>query len=259
MNWITLTTDFGVTDWFVGTMKGVIAGIAPEAAIVDLTHAVPGGEVRAGAFALAAGCRFFPRGTVHVAVVDPGVGSDRAALAVQTEDYFFVGPDNGVLSWALAGEKILGIRQLANEDFFRHPVSRTFHGRDLFAPVAAHLCRGVPFERLGPAVADYQRLPWPEPRESPEGWEGEIIYIDRFGNAITNLEASWLEVLVETGANVKVRRERIAPIRTHYQAVPPGEAVAVAGSSGFLEIAVNGGSAAARFNLKIGEPVRVNA
>src|SRR5208283_126339 len=164
MNLITLTTDFGTRDWFVGTMKGVILSRCPRAAIVDITHEIPAGDIRAGAFALAAGCRFFPKGTVHVAVVDPGVGSARHAIVVQTANYFFVGPDNGVLSFALAKEKIKTIRRLENKGIFLQPVSCTFHGRDIFAPVAARLCRGFPIHKLGPLQKDFVRLPWPEPR-----------------------------------------------------------------------------------------------
>src|SRR5262245_4734331 len=143
MHVITLTTDFGTRDWFAGTMKGVILGINPRATIVDLTHGIPAGDVRTGAFALAAGYRFFPKGTVHVAVVDPGVGGKRGALAVQTANYFFVGPDNGVLSFALRDEKIKAIYRLENRELFMKAVSHTFHGRDVFAPVAAYLSRGI--------------------------------------------------------------------------------------------------------------------
>src|SRR5438034_5870447 len=129
MQIITLTTDFGLADWFVGTMKGIIVGVNPRGSIIDITHDISPGDIRAGAFALAASCRFFPKGTIHVAVVDPGVGSHRKAIAVQTANYFFVGPDNGVLSWALRQEKIKTIRALENEKYFLHPVSSTFHGR----------------------------------------------------------------------------------------------------------------------------------
>jgi S-adenosylmethionine hydrolase len=185
---ITLTTDFGTHDWFVGTMKGVILGIAPRAAIVDLTHEIPAGDIRAGAFALAAGFRFFPKGTVHVAVVDPGVGGARKAIAVQTSNYLFVGPDNGVLSLALAREKIKSVHSLGNANYFLRPISHTFHGRDIFAPVAAHLSRGTPMHKFGPARKDFIRLPWPQPRVRRGCIEGEVVFIDRFGNAITNIE-----------------------------------------------------------------------
>jgi len=166
MQIVTLTTDFGTRDWFVGTMKGVMLGINPRADIVDLTHEIPAGDIRAGAFALMAGCHYFPKGTVHVAVVDPGVGGPRRAIAVQTNDYFFVGPDNGVLSWALAREQIKTVRQLEQRKYLLDSVSRTFHGRDIFAPVAAHLSRGPAIQRLGREVKDWVRLPWPQPKRS---------------------------------------------------------------------------------------------
>jgi S-adenosyl-L-methionine hydrolase (adenosine-forming) len=207
---------------------------------------------------LASACRFFPKGTVHVAVVDPGVGSSRKAIVVQTADYWFVGPDNGVLSWALAKEKVGAVHALDNEAYFLRPVSSTFHGRDVFAPVAAHLSRGVPIRKLGPPLKDFVRLGWPEPRERRAGVEGEVVYIDRFGNGIANLESGLFrgrrgECEVRTGKSGHL------PVKLFYAAVPPGRPVVVAGSSGFLEIAVNGGSAARALGLRIGTRVVVQA
>ena len=256
MQLITLTTDFGLRDWFVGTMKGVILGLAPRTAIVDITHEIPAGDIRAGAFALAASCRFFPKGTAHVAVVDPGVGGTRKAVAVQTAKYFFVGPDNGVLSFALAREKIKSVRRLENENYFLQSVSNTFHGRDIFAPVAAHLCRGTPIHKLGPAQKDYARLTWPGPRLRRNRFDGEVMFIDRFGNAITNIENA--DLGRRSGLGIFQGRKRLCPIGEFYQSEPTGKAVAVPGSSGFLEIAVNGDSAARRFGLKVGSKVRVH-
>jgi hypothetical protein len=249
---ITLTTDFGTGDWFVGTMKGVIASLAPRATVVDLTHDLPPGDIRAGAFALAASHRFFPKGTIHVAVVDPGVGSDRKAIAVQTAKGVFVGPDNGVLSWTLAREKVRAIHALENEAYFLQPVSRTFHGRDVFAPVAAHLSRGLPIQKLGPALKDFVRLAWPEALVRRDGVEGEVVYIDRFGNAITNLEGSLVPGFARATCEIYARRRRVCPLRPFYQAVPPKTPVAVIGSSGFLEIAINGGSAAKALGVRLG-------
>jgi hypothetical protein len=254
VNLVTLTTDFGTRDWFVGTMKGVILGIAPRTTVVDITHEVPPGDIRAGAFALAASYRFFPQGTVHVAVVDPGVGGGRGAIAVQTADYFFVGPDNGVLSFALRREKIKSVRRLTNETFFRKPVSQTFHGRDVFAPVAAHLSCGVPVRKLGPPLKDFMRLEWPFPRVRGEAQEGEVIYVDRFGNAITSIDAA---SLADGAYEVFAGRRRLCTVDRFYQSVPVGKPVAVHGSSGFLEIAVNGGSAARHLGLNIGDVVTV--
>jgi S-adenosylmethionine hydrolase len=255
MSVITLTTDFGASDWFVGTMKGVIAGIAPNTTVIDLTHDVSPGNIPGGAFALAASHRFFPKSTIHVAVVDPGVGSSRKAIAVQTAKGVFVGPDNGVLSWALAKEKIRAIRTLENEAYFLHRVSRTFHGRDVFAPVAAHLSRGVPIRKFGPALKDFLRLPWPEPRARRGGFEGEVVYIDRFGNAITNLEGRLLEDHGRASCEVYAKSRSVCPLKTFYQAVPNKSPVALVGSSGFLEIAINGGSAASVMGIRVGTRV----
>ena len=275
MQIITLTTDFGMQDWFVGTLKGVILGIAPRAAIVGITHEIPAGDIRAGAFALAAGYRFFPKGTVHVAVVDPGVGGARKAIAVQTANYFFVGPDNGVLSCALAKEKLKSVHRLENTDYFLQQISHTFHGRDIFAPVAAHLSRGTPIREFGPAQKDFVRLPWPQPCVRRGCIEGEVVFTDRFGNAITNIESTSLKPKTEVDRSAGLRpgttsvsglnasgevfagRKRLCRVKAFYQSVPVGQAVAVPGSSGFLEIAVNGGSAAKRFGLKIGDRVQV--
>lgn len=255
MQLITLTTDFGARDWFVGTMKGVIHRIAPGASVVDITHEIPPGDVRAGAFALAASWRFFPGGSVHVAVVDPGVGGSRAAIAVRTAHAVFVGPDNGVLSWALAGETIRSVRRLANARFFLEPVSHTFHGRDVFAPVAAHLSRGARFAALGPKAPDFTRLPFPEARRQGRGAVvGEVLYVDRFGNAITNIPNAWVE---SARAGIFIRGRRVGPLAPFYQAVPFGRAVGVPGSTGYLEVAINGGNAAKRFGLKPGEAVTV--
>ncbi|HVV74277.1 MAG TPA: SAM-dependent chlorinase/fluorinase [Verrucomicrobiae bacterium] len=253
---ITLLTDFGARDWFVGTMKGVIAGIAPRAVVVDLSHEVAPGDIRAGAFALAASYSFFPRGTIHLVVVDPGVGSKRKGIAVQTEQFCFVGPDNGVLSWALRREKIKSIHSLENSKFFLKPPSHTFHGRDVFAPVAAHLSHGTPIQRFGPRMSEPVHLPWPPPRRTRMGLEGEVIYVDRFGNALTNIESGELESGGGRGWSVLAGR-CLCPVESFYQAVPAGRPVAVIGSSGFLEIAVNGGSAAESFKLRPGTPVRL--
>ncbi|HYG34068.1 MAG TPA: SAM-dependent chlorinase/fluorinase [Clostridia bacterium] len=252
---ITLTTDFGTSDWFVGTMKAVILRLNPKAVIIDLTHGIPPGDIRAGAFALAASCRFAPKGTIHLAVVDPGVGSERKAIVVQTADYFFVSPDNGVLSWALVNEKIKAIHRLENKTYFLHPVSQTFHGRDLFSPVAAHLSLGLPAQKLGPKQSDFVHLPWPELQRSSNSVKGEVIYLDRFGNGITNIAASDLHTLGQGDLQVSIGRKRLCGVASFYQAVPAGKPVAVVGSSGYLEIAVNSGNAAQKLGLKIGSPV----
>jgi len=246
---ITVLTDFGLDDWFVGVMKGVILRLQPRLCIVDLTHHIAPGDVPGGAFALAAAYQFFPRGTIHLAVVDPGVGGARPAIVVETDDYFFIGPDNGLLSFALRREQIRRIHRLENPRYFLDAISQTFHGRDIFAPVAAHLSCGVPCQRFGARQRDFQRLPWREPRMHRGAVHGEIIYVDRFGNAISNLAnklalAGKFTVRIGNGFQCKVG--------SHYQSVSKGKAVAVPGSSGFLEVAVNGGSAASVLGLKSG-------
>lgn len=254
-------------------MKGVIAGIAPDARVIDLTHEVPPGNMRAGAFALAASYRFFPKRTIHVAVVDPGVGSKRKPILVRTKNYVFIGPDNGLLSWALRTEKILTIRSLENSEYFLQPLSRTFHGRDLFAPVAAHISRGLAIQKLGPELKTFITLPWPEVRHARDQLYGEVLYVDRFGNLITNVSEEMVERLgtnqtsatrhrsriTRHASNLSVwhGRKKICAVRDFYQAVPLGQAVAVVGSTGFLEIAINRGSAEKALKLRVGESVLV--
>ena len=255
MSVVSLTTDFGSQDWFVGTMKGVILSINPKAALVDITHQVGPGDIRAGAFALAASYRLFPKGTVHAVVVDPGVGSARRAIAVQTAEHFFVGPDNGVLSWALRRERVQAIHALENERYRLQPVSRTFHGRDVFAPAAAYLSRGLAVAKLGPALNGFVRLSWPEPRRVGRGVSGEVLYVDRFGNAITNIEPGAIKGLGQGALQVWRGGKRLCGVAEYYQAVPQGRTVAVFGSSGLLEVAVNGGSAAERLGLRPGDPL----
>jgi S-adenosylmethionine hydrolase len=256
---ITLTTDFGLSDWFVGTTRGVILGLNPHATVVDITHGIPPGDVRAGAFAFAASYRYFPKGTIHVAVVDPGVGSQRRAIAVRTTRYIFVGPDNGILSFALANERVTECREITNRSLFLKAVSSTFHGRDVFAPVAARLSKGMFFGRLGPALKHISQIDWPEVKRGKATLHGAIVYIDQFGNGITNFPPNAIEDLGGAECIVFLGRKRLGPLNSFYQAVPRGRPVAVIGSTGFLEIAVNGGSAADQLGLKIGQRVAVKA
>lgn len=253
---VTLITDFGLCDSFVGVMKGVVLSRCPGARIVDITHSVPAGDVRAGAFALLTAYRYFPRGTVHVAVVDPGVGSDRRAIAARCADVTFVGPDNGLLSWALREQRGVVVRRIENERLFLSPVSATFHGRDVFAPVAAYLANGGSFDEVGPETDEWVTLPWPEPARVVNGWLGEVVHVDHFGNAITNLPNTTLEPARASRFTLICGRRRV-PVGSCYAAVSKGRAVAVGGSSGFIEIAVNGGNAARSLGLKRGGKVRL--
>jgi S-adenosylmethionine hydrolase len=246
---ITLTTDFGLRDSFVGTMKGVILGMAPAARIVDLSHGIAAGDIRSGAFALMTAAPFFPAGTIHVAVIDPGVGSPRRAIAVRSRRAIFIGPDNGVLSWAVKDEDSLEIRSV--EKIFSLQVSHTFHGRDVFAPAAAWIAAEREFSDLGPQLADFLRTEWPNPRRVPEGWRAEVIYVDTYGNAITALPAE----LTQGVQSVLLPDGKRIPFERFYAAVPRGNPVAVLGSSGFLEIAINDGNAAGELGLRPGSAV----
>lgn len=241
----------------MGTMKGVMLAINPEAALVDITHEVAPGDIRAGAFALAASCGFFPKGTVHLAVIDPGVGSQRRAIAVQTNDYLFVGPNNGVLGWALAKTKVKAIHVLQNENYLLQNISQTFHGRDIFAPVAAYLSCGTPISKLGLRVKDLKRIPWPRPRRTRSRVDGEVVYLDQFGNAITNIDQDSITALGKNHVSVYFGGRRACVVGPYYRSVAKGTPIAVIGSTGFMEIAINGGSAARQHGIRVGDSVTV--
>ena len=257
---VTFLSDFGHRDWFVGVVHGVVLEICPRARVVDLTHEIPPGLVERAAFVLEAACPDFPPGTVHLAVVDPGVGTARRALAVRARGQCFVGPDNGILEWALA-DAGAEVRVLGDERWFRHPVSRTFHGRDVFAPVAAHLACGVPLDAFGPRVLDPVRSPRPPARVVGGELQGAIMFVDRFGNALTNLTAESLAAAfprwAEEAMVVRVGSRVIRGLARSYGDAPIGTLVAIVGSSGRLEIAQVGGDAASRFGLGEGDPVVV--
>jgi S-adenosyl-L-methionine hydrolase (adenosine-forming) len=279
MTCIALLTDFGGEDWFVGTMKGVIASIAPKARIIDLCHDIPPGDIRAGAFSLLASFRYFPPGTVFVAVVDPGVGGPRAGLLAEAHGYHFIGPDNGILSYALGGgppgtggRASLSpakapvqdlpeprIRGLENPEFRLPGSGSTFHGRDIFAPAAAHLLAGKPPAAFGKRRDDFVELPFPVPYKLRGSVSGTIVHVDRFGNAITNLTPRDLpEKTASRAKGLAIRAKGKAfPLAGFYAEAAPGKPLAVAGSCGFLELSVNGGNAARKFGLKRGDRVVV--
>lgn len=255
---ITLLTDFGTRDAYVASMKGVMLGITPDATIVDISHEIAAQDVIGGAWVLGSACRHFPRGTVHCAVIDPGVGSERRAVAVQAGDWRFVGPDNGLLMWAIAMAGRYEAVELVDPRYFRREVSATFHGRDIFAPVAAHLARGVPLDALGPRIADLAPLPFPSPIVTTEAIEGEVVHVDRFGNLITNIDASSLELWgTETRATVEVGGRR-APLRRTYQDAGPGELIALIESTGHVEVAVRDGNAAVLLEAGRGVAVTIH-
>lgn len=257
MRLITLTTDFGYQDGFAGVMRGVILSRLPSARIVDLTHGVPRGDIRAAAFIVASCISHFPPDCIHVVVVDPGVGSERAPLAIRHGRGFLVGPDNGVFGLVLARSGAWSARRIEHPAARLPRVSATFHGRDIFAPAAAWLARGRRFDRIGPRVTDLVQLPWPEPVVERGAWVGEIIHVDGFGNATTNLSNTLLTEGAGTGWRMVLPGGRRCPIASCYAAVKPGRPVVVPGSDGWLEVAVNLGHAARDLGLELGQKVRL--
>jgi S-adenosylmethionine hydrolase len=254
---ITLTTDFGLKDPYVAEMKGVILGINPAAQIVDVTHEVEKFSVRMAAFTLASAAPYFPAGTVHVAVVDPGVGTKRRAIVVQTERGFFVGPDNGVLMLAAQKQGIKHIRQLTNPKLMRPEVSYTFHGRDIFAPAAAHLDKGVAPEEFGPKVTDAVIPKFAQVECNKDGvLLGEVLHVDGFGNVITNLTPKELQDVKSVKATFHHISLELAVTKT-YGEVKPQTATALFGSSGFLEFAVNQGCFSEKHRVNAGDRVEV--
>ena len=252
---VTLLTDFGLADPFVGIVKGVILGINPEVALVDLTHEIPLHDVLAGALALEAVIPYFPPGTIHLAVVDPGVGGERRPLAVQAAGHSFVGPDNGLFTFLWDCPDVVAVA-CSNPAYHLPAVSRTFHARDLFAPVAAHLSLGVELARLGPPVEAPVRIPRPRPRREGDAESGEVLHVDRFGNLLTNLilpePFEGAEVTVEVGGL------QITGLSASYGSRRPGEAGVIVGSTGRLEIFVNGGNAREQLGVGRGASVRMS-
>ena len=274
---ITLTTDFGTEDPYVGVMKGVILGINPRASIVDITHQVHPQAILEGAFAIGSSHQFFPRGSIHVVVVDPGVGTSRDCLLLTTPSASFLAPDNGLLSYIVEeghrreaegpDEPALGeaggshatlprsyvAYSLTNPEYWLHPISDTFHGRDIFAPVAAHLSLGTPAHRLGQQVHHITTLPLQEPRWEGDKLIGQVVHIDRFGNLITDIPASTLPR--GTPVTIDVKGHRIPGLSHTY--ADGGSLLALIGSHGNLEVSVKNGSAAAVLQVEVGEPVGV--
>ena len=251
---ITLTTDFGLSDHFVASMKGVILGISPGAEIVDVSHDVAPYGIAEAAFIISQAYADFPKKTVHVVVIDPGVGTSRRPLLVTAAGQYFIAPDNGVLSMVYSREKH-SVRAITNTRYFRRPVSDTFHGRDIFAPCAARLAKGASAAGFGKPVRDYIRLALDRPARAGErAWNGTVLKIDRFGNVITNFLASEF-------AAVRTRRfsltagARITAFARTFAECAPGEIFALAGSAGFLEIAMNQGSAARELGVAAGAPL----
>jgi S-adenosylmethionine hydrolase len=245
---ITLLTDFGSSDHYVGAMKGVILGICPDARLVDISHEISPYAITEAAFALSQAWTCFPDGTVHLVVVDPGVGSARRPLLVEAAGHRFVAPDNGVLTMLYEAVPAHEVREITAYRYFRQPVSRTFHGRDIFAPVAAGLANGAngiaPME-IGPRIADYVRFRFAKPAQTgPKTWIGTVLKVDRFGNLITNFPSETWQRLMTEPFGMKVGARMLARMASNYAEMPADELFVIAGSAGFLEVSLNRGSAA---------------
>ncbi len=250
---ITLLTDFGAQDYFTGAMKGVILSLDPEATIVDITHEIPPQDIAAAGFNLFACYWNFPRGTIHVGVVDPGVGSDRRAILAVTDDHYFIAPDNGLLSLVFAAEPRLKVYELNRDRFFLKPVSRTFHGRDIFASVAGWLSRGALPEELGEEISDFVRFETSKPIRAGENKiRGEILHIDRFGNCVTNLD----EQLLSGSFHLEIKGRKVSRLQSFYAESDDKEDVfMIFGSAGLLEISAFRGSAARVLEINTGDEV----
>jgi len=254
---ITLLTDFGAKDHYVAAMKGVMLAICPEARLVDISHEITPYAIPEAAFTLEQAWRCFPKGTVHLVVVDPGVGSARRPILVEAGGQCFVAPDNGVLTMLYESTVKQRVREITASRYFREPVSQTFHGRDVFAPAAAHLAGGLQPSRVGRRINDYARLDFAKPaRRGPKKWIGAILKIDRFGNLITNFEsAAWK--LVDQPFEMNIGTRSVTKLAQNYSGMATGALFAIAGSAGYLEISMNQKSAAAALDARTGSAVEL--
>lgn len=255
---ITFITDFGTKDVYAGILKGIVLSINPDARIVDITHEIPSHDIMNASFMLANAYHHFPVGTIHVVIVDPGVGSERKNIAVRTEQYFFVGPDNGVFSLVLSRKKALEIRKITTAPFIFDTISYTFHGRDVYAPCAGHLSSGKHFSGIGPELREIVTLTYPEVDRKGNTLTGEVVSIDTFGNMITNISQDIFRDFT-SGSRFEIyfATERFQTVSYRYTDVSPGSPLVLFGSSGHLEISMNGGSAAAYFITSTGSTVTV--
>lgn len=252
---ITLTTDFGLQDYYVSAMKAVILGIAPDVRLVDISHEIPSQDIMAGSWVIKNSAMLFPPDTVHVVVVDPGVGTDRNAIALRIEDQYFIGPDNGIFS-ILTEQKEYEAVRLSNPDYWGSQTSSTFHGRDIFAPVAAHLSQGIPLEDLGEPINKLVTYRWAQPIADKDGLQGWIIHIDKFGNLITNLSADLIEEAIgNRKVKIYVGNTILDEIVSTFGSVLEGEPVAFIGSSGMLEIGINKGNAREMLGVQKGAQI----
>ena len=257
---ISLLTDFGVRDHYVAAMKGVMLGICPEARLIDVTHETGAYEITEATYTLSQVSPCFPAGTVNLVVVDPGVGSSRRPLLAQAFGQFFIAPDNGVLTMILGADPKHRVRAITADAYFRKPVSRTFHGRDIFAPVAAHVAAGAPVSKFGKTIDDYLMLGLGKPaRTARRGWTGLILKIDRFGNIITNFDWQTFGRMLEQPFEIYIGLRTVTRVAENYASMDIGEICAIEGSSGYIEISAREASAAALLGVSAGAPVEVRA
>ena len=255
---VTFTTDFGTSDHYTGVMKGVVLSLCPAARIVDISHEVKPFEIRQAAFLLDQASRYFPARTIHVAVIDPGVGTARRPVLVEALGQYFIGPDNGVFAFITARDEKAKARELSNSKYFLSPVSKTFHGRDIFAAAAGHLAAGVRPASFGKRVADLIRFDFVKPaRYARRIWTGVVLHIDHFGNLITNIHATDFPDLPRKEFDLAVGMEKTSVFVGTFGEADQGELVCYLGSSGYLEVAVTQGSAAERLGVGIGAPVEI--
>ena len=255
---ITMTTDFGTKDPWVGSMKGVGMFLNPNVNLIDITHEIEPGNIFEAAFILANTSGAFPKGTIHVAVVDPGVGTDRDPIVILTDNHFFVGPDNGVLSLATQNTNVRRVIKITNDDFFQKPISSTFHGRDIFMPTASYITRGVSLDDLGEEITDYKKIDYPKVIKDDSSVTGEILYVDNFGNLITNINEDAISHLVDSGkVETEIKSLKIDDILDSYSDRGDEVPVAIVGSLGFLEIACYKGRANDIAGATVGDSVTV--
>jgi S-adenosylmethionine hydrolase len=255
---ITLLTDFGLKDAYVASMKGVILKINSECTLVDITHQVNPHDIQEGAFTLANAYSTYPKGTIHLAVVDPGVGGPRKPILFVTNNYFFVGPDNGLFAIALRDEVVIKAVLLKNQKFFLSNVSSTFHGRDIFAPVAAHLSLGLKPERLGPAVRSWSAISLPKPIRKQGKLVGEVIHIDSFGNLVSNIDAEELRRFSKGRPFlIRIGKRTLMGMKEGYWEGKREQPMALFGSGGFLEISIREGNAQKLLKVRRGNPIQI--
>lgn len=253
---ITLLTDFGTSDHYVAAMKGVILGICPEAELIDITHDITPYAIAEGAYTLAQAWRCFPKGTTHLAVVDPGVGSKRRAILAEADGHHFIAPDNGLLSFILRAVPDATVRELTQSRFFRNSVSRTFHGRDIFAPVSAHVARGIDPKRFGDVIKNTECGNFTAIFQGDSGhFRGTVLKIDTFGNVISNLEAEKFNRIAREPFRIRLGNRTVSTFHATYAEAPPGEIFALFGSSGFVELSINQSDAASRLKARAGSPL----